>query len=93
MIPPHIPPYPTKITRLGVKKSGYMRLGVNKKWLCALTPLLLRLFWGVPGGGRDVCGGVRSANQPKVTRLKLFVLMRSKFTFIQTTPQSRYFVR
>jgi hypothetical protein len=57
------------------------------------TPLLLRFFWGVPGGSRDVCGGVRSVNQLKVTRGKLFVLMRSKFPFIQTTPQSRYFVR
>jgi hypothetical protein len=36
--------------------------------LMHLTPLLLRFFWGVPGGGRGVCGGVRSANQLKVTR-------------------------
>jgi hypothetical protein len=33
----------------------------------ALTPSLSPLFWGVPGGGRGVCGGVRSANQLKVT--------------------------
>jgi hypothetical protein len=33
-----------------------------------LTPSQWRLFWGVPGGGRGVCGGVRSANQLKVTR-------------------------
>jgi hypothetical protein len=33
-----------------------------------LTPSLLGLFWGLPGGGRGVCGGVRSANQLKVTR-------------------------
>jgi hypothetical protein len=58
-----------------------------------LTPLLPRIFWGVPGGGRGVCGGVRSANQLKVTRLKLFVYVRNKFPSIQTTPQSRYFVR
>jgi hypothetical protein len=32
------------------------------------TPSLSGLFWGAPGGGRDVCGGVRSANQSKVTR-------------------------
>jgi hypothetical protein len=32
------------------------------------TPSLPGLFWGVPGGGRGVCGGVRSANQLKVTR-------------------------
>jgi hypothetical protein len=32
------------------------------------TPSLPGLFWGVPGGGRCVCGGVRSANQLKVTR-------------------------
>jgi hypothetical protein len=36
--------------------------------LTYLTPLLPRFFWGVPGGGRGVCGGVRSANQLKVTR-------------------------
>jgi hypothetical protein len=34
-----------------------------------LTPLLPRFGGGgVPGGGRGVCGGVRSANQLKVTR-------------------------
>jgi hypothetical protein len=33
-----------------------------------LTPSLSPLFWGLPGGGRGVCGGVRSANQLKVTR-------------------------
>jgi hypothetical protein len=38
-----------------------------------LTPSLPPLFWGVPGGGMGVCGGVRSANQLKVTRCKLFV--------------------
>jgi hypothetical protein len=48
------------------------------------------LLGGVPGGGRGVCGGVRSANQLKVTLLKLFVYVRSKFPSIQTTPQSRH---
>jgi hypothetical protein len=33
-----------------------------------LTLSLRGLFRGVPGGGRGVCGGVRSANQLKVTR-------------------------
>jgi hypothetical protein len=37
----------------------------------ALVPSLWRLFWGAAWwwcGGRGVCGGVRSANQLKVTR-------------------------
>jgi hypothetical protein len=34
----------------------------------ALAPSLSDLFWGVPGGGRGVCGGVRSKNQLKATR-------------------------
>jgi hypothetical protein len=33
-----------------------------------LTPSLPPLFWGVTGGGRGVCGGVRSANQLKFMR-------------------------
>jgi hypothetical protein len=33
-----------------------------------LTPLPRHIFGGVPGGSRGVCGGVRSANQLKVTR-------------------------
>jgi hypothetical protein len=33
-----------------------------------LTPSLSGLFWVVPGGGRGVCGGVKSANQLKVAR-------------------------
>jgi hypothetical protein len=34
----------------------------------ALTPSLSPRFGGVSGGGRGVCGGVRSANQLNVTR-------------------------
>jgi hypothetical protein len=34
----------------------------------ALNPFALRTFWGLPGGGRGVCGGVRSANQLNLTR-------------------------
>jgi hypothetical protein len=34
----------------------------------SFTPLLPPIFWGVPGGGRGVCGGVRSAKQLNVKR-------------------------
>jgi hypothetical protein len=44
------------------------RAGSREPLHSILTPSLPPLFWGVPGGGRGVCGGVRSANQLKVTR-------------------------
>ena len=58
---------------LGISANFALGIFAHFPWasLCTifpLTPSLSPLFWGVPGGGRGVCGGVRSANQLKVTR-------------------------
>jgi hypothetical protein len=60
-------PRPCYIPEQHLKLKQQLQVGVALSAL-SLTPLLLRFFWGVPGGGRGVCGGVRSANQLKVTR-------------------------
>jgi hypothetical protein len=82
----------------GMKHATPGRLGAATKGILeGVNPFASRTFLGAAcgGGARGVCGGVRvrSANQLKVTRWKLFVFARSKFPSIQTTPQSRYFVR
>jgi hypothetical protein len=66
--PPHMPhmrtPIAAEAAAPGLPAARRIKW-TPQKWQqqAALTPSLLGLFWGVPGGGRGVCGDVRSANQ------------------------------
>jgi hypothetical protein len=63
---------PSSSSELDLRATAHIqRCGQTpRRYGVYLIPSLRPLFWGVPGGGRGVYGGVRSANQLciKVTR-------------------------